>query len=192
MGHHSKGHSPTQSRCDVFVASTTGIVALALITGCAATSQPAVARVAAPASPSSDSFVEQTATQEQDFPDKNSVLKPPPSSMRANVSAATAFAAIKSPLAAAVQGALSGEITAELFDYTNSAYGDIQPDGTVRTKYTDVPTWEFSAPLSHYVDQSQGGLGVPVPTGRTNCRYIYLVLASTGEPITWWQQCDGS
>jgi hypothetical protein len=85
----------------------------------------------------------------------------------------------------------SGPTTVALYAYSNSASGTIQADGTVKLNYVNTPVWEFSVPLSRFVDLSQGpagGTGSSKVT-RTDCIYYYLVNAADGRGITSGQEC---
>jgi len=91
-------------------------------------------------------------------------------------------------------GSAAGPSTVALFDYSNSAHGQIQADGSVKPDLVHVPVWLFVQPLTHYIDVSQGKNGGPktpraVPT---NCSYLYVVNASDGQPLTSWQECGGA
>jgi hypothetical protein len=86
----------------------------------------------------------------------------------------------------------SGPTTVALYAYSNSAFGTIQADGTVKLTYVNTPVWEFSVPLTKFVDLSQGPAGGTSSSKitRTHCIYYYLVDATDGRDITSGQECD--
>jgi hypothetical protein len=92
-------------------------------------------------------------------------------------------------------GDLAGPVTGGLYSYYNSAYGQIQPDGSVKLTFQGTPVWLFMAPLIHHVNDGLGGpMGAsprPSPT-YTGCSYVYIVDAASGSLLTDWQNCTSS
>ena len=121
----------------------------------------------------------------------NATLTPLNSSATKLVSAATAYDAVKNAITNAVTtGLASGPPTAGFYSYTNSAYGAIQSDGSVKLSYINTPVWEFSVPLWQYVDDSQGGLGVPKSqVKRSGCSFYEIVDATSGDFLTGGEEC---
>ena len=102
-------------------------------------------------------------------------------------------AAINAGIAGYTARNLAGPVTGGLYSYYNSAYGQIQPDGTVKLTYQGTPVWLFIAPLIHYVDDTIGGLMSPRPTPNyTGCSYVVIVDAASGSLLTNWQNCTSS
>lgn len=125
------------------------------------------------------------------WPDANATLTPLLAPSTSLVSAASAFTAISTGFNSVMTTAApSGQATAALYSYSNSAYGQIRADGTVKLAYTEAPVWAFLIPLSKYLDLSQGALGSkPSQVVRTHCTFYYLVDATTGDFLTSGQEC---
>jgi hypothetical protein len=113
------------------------------------------------------------------------------------VTAATAFADLKKFIALDSPANLSGPIVASLYSYYNSAYGQIQPGGSVKLTFQGTPVWVFTAPLINGENYSIGPAPLPghspapAPTPRKGCHHIYITLAGSGELLTDWQRCPG-
>lgn len=74
------------------------------------------------------------------------------------VDGATAYGAVvQDGIEGFTAGDLAGPVAGGLYSYYNSAYGQIQPDGTVKLTYQGTPVWLFIAPLIHYIDDAVGG-----------------------------------
>jgi hypothetical protein len=193
----------------VLSASATVFLALGL-TSCAVpgTSQASAANSAA--SPALATFVQRAATTKVSYSETNSTLIPLRSAANAAgtaeiattttgakvtlVPAARAFAGIRSGILQLTAGNQAGPVVGSLYAYYNSAYGQILPKGNVKLKYQGTPVWMFTAPLVHYVNDSQAG---PLPNGkprpaehRSGCSYIVIVDAKSGTMMTWWQHCN--
>jgi hypothetical protein len=145
----------------------------------------------------SDGYTLIEPTRILSWPDVNATLTPLVDQSTSLVSAARAFKAISPGFDNVVAtGAPSGQATAGLYSYSNSAYGQIRPDGTVKLAYTDTHVWAFLIPLSTYLDLSQGAVGSGAVGSRTSqvirshCAYYYLVDAETGAFLTSSQECQ--
>jgi hypothetical protein len=157
-------------------------------------------------------FVEESATSTVTYPEANARLVPLQATANASgtkltateatgqavalVTADTAYARMNMNLSAATAGNLSGPIIASLYSYYNSAYGLIQPNGTVRLKYRGTPVWVLTAPLVRSINDSQAGPEPngsprPAPAPRTGCSYIVIIDARSGSMMTNWQHCPG-
>ena len=102
-------------------------------------------------------------------------------------------AAINAGIASYTARNPAGPVTGGLYSYYNSAYGQIQPDGTVKLAYKGTPVWLFIAPLIHYVNDTIGGLMSSRPTPNyTGCSYVVIVDAASGSLLTNWQHCTSS
>ena len=88
--------------------------------------------------------------------------------------------------------AITGPGRLALVSYTNEAAGPIQPDGTVKLEYVDVPAWVLVFPLDGSVDLSLGGFKNSTQTwpAHTGCRWFVIVDGHSGEPIESGGQCD--
>jgi len=191
--------------------ATPAVAALAFMAaGCAVPGATSAGRVAANAA-SAATFVEKAATSTIRYPEAGATLVPLQPGAAASgttlsatdaagqnvilVTAATAFADIHLRTMAP-PGNLSGPIVARLYSYYNSAYGQIQPDGSVKLTYQGTPVWVFTAPLINsdtYPVGSRpfGHSPTLIPTPRKGCNHIYIALAGSGELLTDWQRCPG-
>jgi predicted nucleic acid-binding protein len=157
-------------------------------------------------------FVEESATSTVTYPEANARLVPLQATFNASgtkltateatgqavalVTADTAYARMNMNLSATTAGDLSGPIVASLYSYYNSAYGQIQPNGTVRLTYRGTPVWVLTAPLVRSINDSQAGPEPngsprPAPAPRTGCSYVVIVDARSGSLLTNWQHCPG-
>jgi len=161
---------------------------------------------------SAASFVEKAGTGTVSFPDGSATLTPlaatgnaAPGKVTATdakgqsvtlVDGNTAYGAAQPIIAGYSAGNLAGPVTGGLYSYYNSAYGQIQPDGTVKLTYQGTPVWLFVAPLIHYVNDAVGKLTLstsPRPTPNyTGCSYVAIVEAASGSLLTNWQHCTRS
>jgi len=113
------------------------------------------------------------------------------------VTAATAFADLQKFIKLDPAN-LAGPIVASLYSYYNSAYGQIQPDGSVKLTYQRTPVRVFTAPLinpdTYPITPRPLGYSptpMPTPAPRKGCHHIYITLAGSGELLTDWQRCLG-
>jgi hypothetical protein len=190
------------------VAATLAVLALGVAACAAPASSPPPAQARASAAP----FIVRTATGEVDFPEESARLFPlhfAPGSSAAEVtavsragkvvtlaSAGRAFSPqVRGEIAAFTQGGNSaGPVVAGLYSYYNDAYGQIQPDGSVKLSYRGIPVWLFTAPLAHYVNEGFGPAPLPGATPRpvpqyAGCSYVVIVVATTAFDLTDWQNC---
>ena len=181
-----------------------------------ATSSPQAASGAASspqAAPSATSFVAKAGTATVSLPDANATLTPlaatgntAPGKVTATDAAGqsvtlvdgdTAYGAvIQDGIEGFTAGNLAGPVTGGLYSYYNSAYGQIQPDGTVKLTYQGTPVWMFTAPLIHYINDAVGanteGTSPQPAPNYTGCSYIYIVVAASGSLLTNWQHCTNT
>jgi hypothetical protein len=163
---------------------------------------PAAAKAASPAT-----FVLKAATSTIKYPEADATLVPLQATATASggalsatdaagqavtlVTAATAFADVSRLETMAPRGNLPCPIVSSLYSYYNSAYGQIQPDGSVKLTYQGTPVWVFTAPLinsdTYSIVPSRGRS--PTPTPRKGRHHIYITLAGSGELLTDWQRC---
>ncbi|MFT4156430.1 MAG: hypothetical protein QM630_00650 [Microbacterium sp.] len=85
----------------------------------------------------------------------------------------------------------TGHPEAALYSYTNSAYGEIDDDGSVTLTFVDTPVWLFTVRLDAPIKSvAQGGYGFGTQTGGDDeCTYYYIVDAANGEFLTSGQHC---
>jgi hypothetical protein len=161
---------------------------------------------------SATSFVDKAGTGTVSFPDGNATLTPLAATGNAAsgkvtatdaagrsvtlVDGDTAYGAVRAMIEGYAAGNLAGPVAGGLYSYYNSAYGQIQPDGTVKLTYQGTPVWLFTAPLIHHVDDpvvplTPGNSPWPVPN-YTRCRYVAIVDAASGSLLTNWQHCTSS
>jgi hypothetical protein len=160
---------------------------------------------------SATSFVEKAGTGTVSLPDGDATLTPlavtgnaAPGKVTATDAAGqsvtlvdgdTAYGAARSLFVGYGAGNLAGPVAGGLYSYYNSAYGQIQPDGTVKLTYQGTPVWLFTAPLIHHVNDSAGppygASPRPTPT-YTECSYVAIVDAASGSLLTNWQHCTSS
>jgi hypothetical protein len=113
------------------------------------------------------------------------------------VTADTAYAGVQLSIAKSTVGDLAGPVVASLYSYYNSAYGHIQPNGTVRLTYQGTPVWVITAPLVRSINDSVGGptepndSPAPAPSPRAGCSYVFIIDARSGSLLTNWQHCPG-
>ncbi len=157
--------------------------------GCA---PPATQNAAAPQLPKP--YVVDAATGQLTFPDANATLTP----LKASAATASfrsadqAFAVVHEGVAAVAALAGAGAARVGLYNYNNSAHGRIQPDGSVKLDYQNVPVWLVTQPLTHYLNLSQGKANAPAssaPVEHSGCSFRYIVKASDGTFITSWEEC---
>jgi hypothetical protein len=192
------------------------LAAMALLAaGCAmqATASPHAAS-SATASPhavfGATSFVDKAGTGTVSFPDGNATLTPLAATGNAAsgkvtatddagrsvtlVDGDTAYRAARAMIEGYAAGNLAGPVAGGLYSYYNSAYGQIQPDGTVKLTYQGTPVWLFTAPLIHHVDDSivAPGNSPRATPDYTGCSYVAIVDAASGSLLTNWQHCTSS
>jgi hypothetical protein len=79
--------------------------------------------------------------------------------------------------------------------YSNSVYGEIQPDGSVKPDYQNVLAWAVIYTGVH-IDAIGGPAGrtappPPPPGGTPTCDFVFLVNATTGKYMTAFDECPG-
>jgi ABC-type Fe3+-hydroxamate transport system substrate-binding protein len=162
---------------------------------------------------SATSFVATVGTGTVSFPKANATLTPLAATGNAAAGKVTATdaagqsvtlvdgdtaygAVVQDGIEGLTAGNLAGPVTGGLYSYYNSAYGQIQPDGTVKLTYQGTPVWLFIAPLIHYVNDAVVPItpsNSPWPTPNyTGCSYIYIVDAASGSLLTNGQHCTSS
>jgi len=188
------------------------VAALAFMAAACAVPGTTSAGPAAAKAASAATFVVKAATSTIKYPEADATLVPLQATATASgatlsatdaagqavtlVTAATAFADIHLSTMSP-PGNLAGPIVASLYSYYNSAYGQIQPDGSVKLTYQGTSVWVFTAPLINpdtypIVPVSLPGHSPwPTPTPRKGCHHIYITLAGSGELLTDWQRCPG-
>ena len=194
-------------------ATAPAVAALAFMAAaCAVPGTTSAGPAAAKAAPAA-TFVVKAATSTIKYPYANATLVPLQATAAASgatlratdaagrgvtlVTAATAFADLKKFIRLDPAN-LAGPIAASLYSYYNSAYGQIQPDGSVKLSYQGTPVWVFTAPLitpdSYPVTPRPIGYSptpMPTPAPRKGCHHIYITLAGSGELLTDWMRCPG-
>jgi hypothetical protein len=192
-------------------ATAPAVAALAFMAAaCAVPGTTSAGPVAATAA-SAATFVVKAATSTIKYPEADATLVPLQATATASgatlsatdaagqavtlVTAATAFADLKKFIRLDPAN-LAGPIVASLYSYYNSAYGQIQPDGSVKLTYQGTPVWVFTAPLINSDTYPIGSRPIgysptpmPTPTPRKGCHHIYITLAGSGELLTDWQRC---
>lgn len=122
------------------------------LTGCASPdSSSGATRSQAPTavSPAPDAFAATGASHVLKWDDVNATLAPWTGSTMTLVSSTVAYSTVSAGVRNfAGSSDAPGTPTASLYSYTNSAYGDIQSDGSVKLTYTDSPVWSFTIPLA--------------------------------------------
>jgi len=166
------------------------------LTGCASpdsSSGATPSQASTTVSPAPEVFEATSASQVFKWDDVSATLSPWTGSTTSLVTSTVAYSAVSEGVTnVAGSPDASGTPTASLYSYTNSAYGDIQTDGSVKLTYTDSPVWAFTIPLARYVDLSQGpkGASAPSPVTRSGCEFYYLVSASDGSFVTSGEECS--
>jgi len=189
------------------------VAAVAFMAAGCAVPAPTPAGPAAAKAASAATFVVKAATSTIKYPEADATLVPLQATATASgaalsatdaaghavtlVTAATAFADLKKFIWLDSAN-LAGPIVASLYSYYNSAYGQIQPDGSVKLTYQGTPAWVFTAPLINPdtcpISPRPIGYSLtpsPTPTPRKGCHHIYITLAGSGELLTDWQCCPG-
>ncbi|MGI8415874.1 MAG: hypothetical protein ACR2P2_06615 [Nakamurella sp.] len=139
-------------------------------------------------------YVVDAATVQLTFPDANAVLTPlkTTAATAAFKSAEQAFTVVHEGVTAMAAEAGAGPAKVGLYHYSNSAHGQIQPDGSVKLDYQNVPVWLVTQPLTHYLNLSQGrpnASSSSAPVTHSGCSFRYIVKASDGTFITSWEEC---
>lgn len=80
-------------------------------------------------------------------------------------------------------------VSATRYGYTNSSYGQIRSDGSVKLGYVNKPVWLITVPLADgSLDGSQGGPGSSRPKLH-DCTYYYVVDAKANQLVTSGEEC---
>jgi hypothetical protein len=177
------------------VIGTSAAIAIAVMGGysLAQLAQGAVRSAVASDVPSSrpTTYVVEAASETLPLPDASGTLVPLDPTTAGLHTADAAFQSIKSGWVNAYADA--GDAAppmAALYGYSNSGFGEVAADGSVKLKYQNVPVWAFTIPYEKFVDMSQGGIGASASTvDHANCFFYYLVGARDDRYITSSEQC---
>ena len=123
-------------------------------------------------------------------PEVGATLSPPPPGARASVDEATARSNLEK-----VVGPLPPSFTPKLAVYSNTTYGEIQENGTVKPQYLNKLVWAYIAREPYEPSKSGGMVGpdggpkqAKLPAG-TMCDGVWLADAGTGEYLMGYSGC---